>query len=347
MKLITTLSFITLSIFCFAQPTIQVNGYGHLEYEFYDLSDEGKFESEFAIGEHDLFLTSKINKKLSFLSEIVVKPDKKSSSGFSASIERARIKYNYFKNHSLLFGKMHTPLNYWNDVYHHGRLFFPTIDRPMNFDYFFPIHTTGIRAQGQNIGNLNFGYDLMLANSLEGSATHHSRLLMSYTASVHIKPTDGMRIMLGYYNDYLPSNGNGSHGEMNMEYDGELTMNQFLFSFARMERKLEILNEFAYTMTNTDSLGASSNFSNYLYVGYRIKDTHTPFVMIDYLQIDPKELHAIRREGIKYSLGYRWDIDPKCNVKFQLENYMPIDLNENVMGISRKFELKIQLAYAL
>lgn len=47
---------------------------------------------------------------------------------------------------------MHTPVNEWNDAYHHGRLFFPTIDRPYSFGEFVPVHEVGLRLSGENLG---------------------------------------------------------------------------------------------------------------------------------------------------------------------------------------------------
>src|SRR5665647_1763752 len=43
------------------------------------------------------------------------------------------ITYNIQGNNNIIIGKIHTPLNYWNDTYHHGRFFFPTIERPLIF----------------------------------------------------------------------------------------------------------------------------------------------------------------------------------------------------------------------
>ena len=84
-------------------------------------------------------------------------------------MERARLKYEFREWLSVIVGKMHTPVNYWNDVYHHGRLFFPTIDRPRSFGTHVPIHTLGLRLQGQNIGKLRFGYDLVIGNGMSSN----------------------------------------------------------------------------------------------------------------------------------------------------------------------------------
>ena len=61
-------------------------------------------------------------------------------------------------------GKMHTPVNEWNDAYHHGRLFFPTIDRPYSFGEFVPIHEVGLRLSGENLGAKRAFYDVVLGS---------------------------------------------------------------------------------------------------------------------------------------------------------------------------------------
>jgi hypothetical protein len=112
----------------------------------------------FGLGEQDLFITSDLNDRLSFLGESVFKFDTSSHSKFSVSIERVVLKYNIKGNHNILFGKHHTPINYWNDTYHHGRVFFPTIDRPLIFStQLFPLHNTGIALQGLNLGKTSIG----------------------------------------------------------------------------------------------------------------------------------------------------------------------------------------------
>ena len=158
-------SFFIIFIFCcgysFSQrEKVVVNGYGHMNYNYNN--DLNKTTdptlSYFELGEHDLFVNSYFNDRISFLGEFVVRYTKGTPTYFSASIERARLKFDYYKNHSIIAGKIHTPINYWNDVYHHGRVFFPSIDRPTSFSYLVPLHNLGLQFQGQNLGKWNFGY---------------------------------------------------------------------------------------------------------------------------------------------------------------------------------------------
>ena len=111
-----------------------------------------------------LLETSMSNDDFSFLGEITL--NYSGHGNYRLNLERLRLKYNYYKNHSLIIGKFHTPVNYWNDVYFHARLFFPTIDRPLMFSKWIPVHTFGMRLQGQNIGKNNFGYDLLVGSGM-------------------------------------------------------------------------------------------------------------------------------------------------------------------------------------
>lgn len=348
------LVFIIIPYLLFGQRQIQVNGFGHLGYEnnfFIDDTLTTNDYGHFSLGEHDLFVSGKIGPKVSFLGEFVFKGSSSSPSGFLASIERARVRYNYYKNHNILIGKMHTALNYWNDVFHHGRLFFPTIDRPLNFSYFVPIHSLGVRLQGQNIGKLKFGYDFQIANGMESTDISSNGLNFSYNASIHIKPIQGMRIMLGYNNDYLPTNSMGPHAHSgsnhNHMYNGSVSINQFNFSVAKFESNFEFLNEFATILTHTDSLGNAMSYTNYLYAGYRIKDKYVPYIMTDFILVSDRELHSKPVNALKYSLGFKWDFNPMLNLKFQIEKYGGLNGFDNLPTLQRKYELKLQLSYAL
>src|SRR6478672_5880608 len=93
---------------------------------FVDVTAGYNKKATFGFGEQDLFITSAINDRISFLGETVFKYDSEEHSEFTISVERVIINYNRFGNHNLVMGKIHTPLNYWNDPSHHGRVFSPT-----------------------------------------------------------------------------------------------------------------------------------------------------------------------------------------------------------------------------
>ena len=148
-----------------------------------------KNKVSFGFGEQDLFITSELNDRINFLGETVFRFTPGTPTQFSVSVERVIIKYNFSGNHNLLFGKHHTPINYWNDTYHHGRVYFPTIERPLLFSHqMIPLHTTGISIQGHDLGGVKFGYDLMLGNGLGSGEILDNDKYKSITAAIHIKP---------------------------------------------------------------------------------------------------------------------------------------------------------------
>jgi hypothetical protein len=243
---------------------------------------------------------------------------------------------------------MHTPVNYWNDVYHHGRLFYPTIDRPSSFSYLIPIHSLGLRMQGQNLGKLNFGYDLSATNSISSTDIFDSALNKSVTAAIHIKPIEGMRVGASYYNDYMSTNKPGAHvghGSGNPEYTGAINYELSCFSFAYFGKHLEVLSESTYNRNKTDSLGVSENYSQFVYAGWRFKEKHVGYGIFDFMDMSERELYSIPINVIKLGLGYKFDFLYNCTIKVQLERLESGDdhLFHNHNAIS--YDLRFQLAY--
>ncbi len=331
-----------------------VNGYGHMNYNLLsDLnSSNDPTKSYFELGEHDLFVNTYFKERISFLGEFVVKYTKGSPTTFSASIERARLKFDYYKNHSVLLGKLHTPANYWNDVYHHGRVFFPTIDRPISFSYIVPLHNLGVQFQGQNLGKLNFGYDVAIGNGISSSDAFDENLTPATTIAFHIKPIDNMRIGASYFYDHLSDASiSGIHTGHTMApghvhgttYKGALNFHLASTSFAYFGDKLEFLNEFAFNPTQTDTLGLAQNISNFTYVGYRLKEKHVPYLIADFLKIDKNDLYTYHYDIMKLSLGYRYEFNELINVKAQV-GYARNLFSEAHSDINN-VEFKVQFAY--
>ena len=281
----------------------------------YSTYQKGKLN--FGLGEQDLFITSEITERLSFLGETVFKYSLDSPTDFDISIERVILKYNYAGNHSVLLGKHHTPLNYWNDTYHHGRVFFPTVERPLLFsEGIIPLHTTGISLQGQNLGRLRFGYDLMLGNGLGSGDIADNNPLKSLTAAVHIKPTDGVRFGASLYHDVISKGSvvhNHSTGANTVALakirqsivTASVSYNDSIFS-----KKYELLAESSMAMNKADSLGTQNAVASYAYAGLRLTDKIIPYVRVDDIRYHKQEVyfhdHRVQSfvGGVRYELSY-------------------------------------------
>ncbi len=313
--LIQVAFFTAASSESFCQNNTQIRGFVDAGTVFRD----GRFA--FNLGEQDLFITSDLSDRFSFLGESVFKYNIDSETRFSVSIERVVLKYNYKGNHNALLGKHHTPINYWNDTYHHGRVFFPTISRPMIFSsVLFPLHTTGISLQGLNLGKLKFGYDFMIGNGIGSTDLWDNNNNKSVTLAMHIKPRTGMRLGMSYYHDVLSKGVDPHHGQV---IHHNLTEQLVTASVANFGDKLELLVESTMMLTKGDSIPMQSALFTYAYAGYKITDKIIPYIRIDNLMYpDDHETEGSileTKQNTYYLAGLRYQINYLAVVKIEYQ----------------------------
>ncbi len=297
------LSNIILSFFSF--PAFSQNT--HIKGFIDGLVTYEKSKLSFAFGEQDLFITSEISDRISFLGETVFRYTPSSATAFSISVERIVIKYNIKDNHNLLIGKHHTPINYWNDTYHHGRVFFPTIERPLLFsENIIPLHTTGISVQGHDLGNLKFGYDLMVGNGLGSEEIIDNNSSKSLTAAIHIKPAERLRLGASYYVDVI-SKGSKIHNRI---ISRKVNQHLLTASVAYFGKRFEVLSEGTLGINSTDSTGSKKTLAPYIYTGYKITEKLVPYLRLDNIHYQKGELYYDKENmtalvaGMRYQLNY-------------------------------------------
>lgn len=270
----------------------------------------------FTLGEQDLFITSDISDRLSFLGETVFKFSANSPTKFDISVERIILKYNIKGNHNVLFGKHHTPVNYWNDSYHHGRVLFPTIFRPMMFDMgVVPLHTTGLRFQGQNLGKLRFGYDALIGNGVASNDFGDLNQMKSVMLGVHITPIDRFRIGLSYYGDHIPRGASLHHSSNLSKQNVKQTM--YSGSVSYFGNKFELLAESSIAINQNDSTGSTISPTSYAYAGYRTKFKLVPYMRLDLLNFSSREVLFSNKRHLGALLGLRYEINYLAVLKLE------------------------------
>jgi hypothetical protein len=271
----------------------------------------------FGFGEQDLFITSQLTDRFSFLGEAVFKYDSTSATEFGVSIERVIVKYNYYGNNNLLLGKQHTPINFWNDTYHHGRVFYPTIERPLLFPAnFIPLHTTGIAAEGHDLGNVRFGYNLLIGNGLGSTDVANNDERVSVTAAVHIKPVENFKLGVSYYNDVISPGANVHDKIIPVQVHQQL----FTGSISYFGKKFELLTEGTMALDKTDSTGTQHDWASYLYAGYRVTDKFVPYIRIDNLQYGSGEVYYTKNNTQSFILGMRYYADALLVLKLEYQH---------------------------
>lgn len=132
----------------------------------------GRFDGEednnfFALGGLDLFLTSQISERISFLSETLIEIEEDE---IELDVERLFIKYLLSDYLQITVGRVHTALGYWNEAFHHGTWLQTTIDRPDVYAFehdggILPVHAVGIELSGAyDFGPFDLEYIFNIVN---------------------------------------------------------------------------------------------------------------------------------------------------------------------------------------
>lgn len=293
----------------------------------------------FGIGEQDLFITSQLNDNFSFLGETVFKFSPNSPTDFNVSVERIIVAYNYKGNHNILFGKHHTPINYWNDSYHHGRVFFPTISRPLLFNAgIIPIHTTGIAFQGLNLGEMRFGYNLMIGNGIGSTDVAENDDTKSVTASLTMKPWDTWQFGTSFYRDKIEA-GTMNHGTGNLVPE-TTTQELYTATIAHFGPKFELLAETTFASNDAESTGNVNSNASYVYGGVRLNDKLVPYLRYDQLIYDENEQFFNAVDTTSLIAGLRYEINFLIVVKME---YQYID--RDIIGSSSILNTQIAIGF--
>lgn len=313
-----------------AQDT-QIRGFANVD--FY-LQDE---QLNFGFGEWDLFITSDLNDKFSFLGETTFKYSPSSPTKFGVAVERLIVNFNYKGNHSILAGKHHTPLNFWNDTYHHGRVFFPTLGKPLLFGAgIVPIHTTGIAFQGLNLGKLRWGYNLMIGNGIGSNEIADNDKFKSVTGAVNIQPVNNLKIGLSYYKDVI-SPGVVFRGDTIQE-----KINQHLFtaSVSYFGGILEVLAEGSVINNDAENTGNSQSYAAYIYTGIKIKEKWIPYMRLDLLTYHTGETYFGNENTTGFVGGIRYEITYLIVVKLEYQN-----IDREVSGNTNRLSAQIAIGF--
>jgi hypothetical protein len=159
----------------------------------------------FALDQLDLYLTSKLANRISFLTEMVFEYR---SGAFVSDVERVIVTFaprSYFR---VSAGRFHTPIGFWNTAYHEGTLLFPTIDRPLLYSFpddggILPLHTIGLQIAGRDISPLHLGYEVSVGNGIGSTPVADNDNTKACTVALHSQVTSALRVGASLYLDRI------------------------------------------------------------------------------------------------------------------------------------------------
>jgi hypothetical protein len=128
---------------------MQFRGFSDVSFHASDLPGS---TSSFALGQFNLFITSRLSERVSFLAETVMEADTRNA--MEIDLERVLLQYaanDYFK---VNFGRYHTAIGWYNTAYHHSSWMQTAVGRPFLYEFedkggILPVHNVGISATGR------------------------------------------------------------------------------------------------------------------------------------------------------------------------------------------------------
>ncbi len=138
-------------------PALHFRGFFDFDYDQGSVAQQLQYplgvpaRGSFRAGEFDLFMTSQLSDKLSFVSELVFSTSP--NNAFELDLERFQLTYRPSKYFEIGGGRFHTSIGYYNTAFHHGNWFSTATGRP--FMYYFedsggvlPVHEVGLTMTG-------------------------------------------------------------------------------------------------------------------------------------------------------------------------------------------------------
>ena len=180
--------------------------------DFSYIYDGNTSTNMFQVHDLDLFVAGKVDKNVSYVSEINFQP---SFADVKVDFERTFVQYSVNPWFKVSAGRFHTALGYWNDNYHHGSYLQtaasrPTMERFEDTGGLLPVHTTGIEVRGNGvIGSGNMGYIFNIGNG-RGPVKEPTTFFLSYNKSKSISTVlyyefdNGLRFGGSFWRSDLP-----------------------------------------------------------------------------------------------------------------------------------------------
>ncbi len=339
-------------------PSLRIKGFADVNYiANEDISGIKEGQNTFSLGQVDLFITSELSPKSSFLSEIVFEGDAETNES-EVDLERVVLEYSLNSLIRLKIGRMHTAISYWNTEYHHGKWFQTTAFRPIFYGWeedrgLLPIHMVGVYLHGKKEADLlDISYGLGLVNGRGRTRTE----IQSFQDSNDFKAVNGRfqissnrlpGLLLGFngYIDRIPENDLVPKGKFvpDPAREGEIKEAIWGGYVVYNPSILEIINE--YTLIIHDDEVSDKKYES---IGYYFqlslqKGKFRPYYRFEYSDIDESDpywtdLRPLFDDYTANTVGLKWDLHTWTTLKieYRFNNYHGFE-NSNDLYVQSAF----------
>lgn len=325
-------------------PELVLRGFGDVNYRW---SEDPTAREDFALGQVDLFVTSRLSDDLSVLGEIVFQP--RGGDTFTSHVERLLLTYHPSDHLLLSAGRFHTAIGYYNTAFHHGTWFQTAVDRPFLFAFakdggILPIHSVGLSANGQLPGKgLGLHY-VAEAGNVQPYHTPDGRVEtqlgsqgLAVNFGLYARPpaVAGLQVGGSVYYDQLEHADHMGNALPVPGHTAELIAGAYI---VYESSRWELLNE-GLVIRHTPS-GQPSTSSSGFYVQAALKlGRWRPYARYQYFEADPDDpLLAAKGERYGPSLGLRFDFASFAALKAQYDHNQRSGLgDQDVLTVQAAF----------
>lgn len=324
---------------------VQFNAFADINYSG---SDADNTTSSFALGGLDLHANQDIDAKTRAFVEYVFEDP---GTGFVLDLERLYIERKLSDDFKISVGRFHSPLGYWNNTYHHGKLMYDTVNRPSFLEFedastaILPTHVVGLIGSGkvETVGG-KIGYDVVAANNsslttdgfvtpasfvpgeigINNSSSQSEKKLI--LGRVSYKP-NLISLEVGVFGMNNPViEAGGGAGSAAPEGSELISQRVQGFDVHYDNKKFDAMAEY-YNFNNDDSVGTSGSHDATAYFvqfGYKVTSqfkTVYRHESLTFESTDPYFQYLGRGEGTHDIIALRYDLDESNAIKLGIDYY--------------------------
>jgi len=290
-------------------PRLQLRGYGDVSWNAKDLAGT---TNSFALGQLNLFITSRLSDKASFLAETVIEADQGTN---EFGIEPERLLFLYSVNDHLNFsvGRYHSSIGFYNTAYHHSALMQTTMRRPFLFQFednggILPIHSVGVSATGVISSRLGMHYVAEIGNGRSARTTISNPVQnvtddnngKAFNLGLYFRPDALRGLQFGF---------SGYHDHVTPLLSPNLTEDIYAGHVVYQTTHFEFLNEAVLLHHAPDSGAQATNIPGFYSQISKRFGNYRPYFRYEYVNVPARDLlysdvallHG-PRAGLRYSL---------------------------------------------
>ncbi|HEY2499559.1 MAG TPA: hypothetical protein VGK24_21060 [Candidatus Angelobacter sp.] len=322
-----------------SSPKLLLRGYADIGWNASDLKGSN---NSFALGQFNLFITSRLTDKASVLSETVIEADQ-STNEFGVDLERLELIYAVNDHLNLQFGRFHTAIGYYNTAYHHSAFMQTTLNRPFLFAFedgggILPVHSVGMSATGIVSSRVGLHYIAEIGNGRNPRTDVNPVQNVSddnngkaFNLGFFVRPNSipGLQVGFSNYHDHVTPPGKAN-----------VTENILAAHFIYQNSRVEFLNEAVLLRHTNEGSAVAANTPGFYSQISRGFGAYRPYFRYEYVNVpnrDPLYSDVALLHGPK--VGMRYEVNDFTSFKLEYGRTLRRGLGPvNSLGTQLAFE---------